>query len=409
MTFIAGDVKRKMKQELMNNLHEESSTTLVYDQIQTDRGSNGSRLSDSSLKKYVDLLEDLNGGHNRPVIGTKDSLYLDNAQKMLRHAEEKVRRIFDNSFDGIVVLDLNGIITEANRKILDISGLHTEAEMVGKSYLDFVARRDRNRIWSKIQTILSAEQITGLECGMISNCGEEIIIQINTMVLNDIFGYPFGFLLAIKDVTRRKQVQEENRLGTAKMLRVMGEIIEAMAHMVEIKDPYTAGHQRRVSGLAAAIAAEMGLSKEIVEGVRVAGMVHDIGKIYIPAEILSKPGRLNDMEYRMIRQHAKLSYDILNTIEFPWPVARIVFQHHERFDGSGYPEGLSGEDIMIEARILAVADVVEAMASHRPYRAALGIEKALDEISQKRGKLYDPAVVGTCIKLLKNGHSFDFS
>jgi PAS domain S-box-containing protein/putative nucleotidyltransferase with HDIG domain len=403
ITFIVEGVKRKMKQEMMNNLHEESSTTLVYDRIETDRGSNGSRLSDSSLKKYNDLLEDLSGGH-RPVIGTKDSLHLDNAQKMLRNTEEKVRRIFDNSFDGIAVLDLNGIITEANPKILEISGLHTEAEMVGRSYMEFVAQRDRNRI----QTILSGERITGLECSLIRNNGGEVFIEINTMVLNDIFGYPFGYLLAVKDVTRRKRDKEENIHVTAKLLRVMGEIIEAMAHMVEIRDPYTAGHQRRVSQLAAAIATEMGLSREIIEGVRVAGMVHDIGKIYIPAEILSKPAKLNDMEYRMIKQHSKLSYDILNTIEFPWPVATIVYQHHERFDGSGYPRGLSGKDITLEARILAVADVVEAMASHRPYRAALGIEKALDEISQQRGKLYDPDIVDACIKILKSGYSFNF-
>jgi PAS domain S-box-containing protein/putative nucleotidyltransferase with HDIG domain len=409
MTFIAEGVKREMKQALMNNLHKESSNTIVYDRIQTDRGSNGSSLSDISLKKYTDLLEDLNGGHGRPVIGTKDSLHLDNTQKMLRRAEEKVRRMFDNSFDGIAVLDLDGIVIEANRKILEISGLNSEVEMMGRSYLDFVVQHDQNRIKSKISAIISGERITGLECSLIRNDGTESSIEINAIALNDIYNYPVGILLSIKNVSRRKQAEENNKLGTEKLLRVMGEIIEAMARMVEIRDPYTAGHQRRVSVLASAIAVEMGLPDETVEGVRVAGMVHDIGKIYIPAEILSKPAVLNDMEYRMIKQHPKLSFDILNTIEFPWPVATIVFQHHERFDGSGYPGGLSGEDITVEARILAVADVVEAMASNRSYRPALGIEKALEEISQQRGILYDPCVVDACVKLLRSKNSFDFS
>ena len=151
--------------------------------------------------------------------------------------------------------------------------------------------------------------------------------------------------------------------------------------------------------LACAIAREMDLNKEVIEEIRVAGTLHDIGKMYVPSEILTKPGRLTEPEFNMIKTHPEAGYDILKMIEFPWPVAPVVLQHHERIDGSGYPSGLSAKDIRPEARILAVADVVEAMSSHRPYRPARGIDKALEEVSQNRGILYDPAVVDTCLKL----------
>ena len=168
---------------------------------------------------------------------------------------------------------------------------------------------------------------------------------------------------------------------------------------VSIRDPYTAGHQRRVTKLACAIAKEIGLTKEQIEGLRVAAIIHDIGKINIASEILSKPGRLTKLEFEMIKTHPQTGYEILKEIEFPWPVAQIVLQHHERMNGSGYPQGLSGKDILIEARILGVADVVEAMASYRPYRPALGIDKALEEILNNKGVLYDPDVVDACLKV----------
>ncbi len=167
-----------------------------------------------------------------------------------------------------------------------------------------------------------------------------------------------------------------------------------------MRDPYTAGHQKRVTDLACAIAEEMSLSKEQIEGLQMAGLIHDVGKILVPAEILSKPGRLTEIDFSMIETHPKVGYDILKTIEFPYPVAQIVIQHHERMDGSGYPAGLTGKEILLEARILAVADVVEAIASHRPYRPALGQDKAIEEISQNRGVLYDPKAVDACLKVL---------
>jgi PAS domain S-box-containing protein/putative nucleotidyltransferase with HDIG domain len=177
--------------------------------------------------------------------------------------------------------------------------------------------------------------------------------------------------------------------------------VQAVSSMVEMRDPYTAGHERRVAELADAIAAEMGLPEEQARGIRLAGTIHDLGKIQIPAEILSKPGRLTEVEFKLIRQHPETGYEILKNIEFPWPIAQAVLQHHERLDGSGYPHGIKGDAILLEARILAVSDVVEAMASHRPYRPGLGLPAAMQEVRQHRGTYYDPDVVDACVRLFE--------
>jgi len=193
-----------------------------------------------------------------------------------------------------------------------------------------------------------------------------------------------------------------------KVKDLLEEMILTMGKVTEAKDPYTAGHQQRVSQLATAIAKELNLSQDKVEGIRIASLIHDIGKIGLPTEILSKPTRLTDIEFSLIKEHSQIGYDILKSIDFSYPVAQIVLQHQERLNGSGYPQGLKGEDILLEAKIICVADVVEAMSSHRPYRPALGIEKALEEISQNKGILYDPEIVDVCLKLFKEkGFKFE--
>jgi len=209
-------------------------------------------------------------------------------------------------------------------------------------------------------------------------------------------------------IAERKRAEKELKCYSEKLRELIEEITQAIAATAELRDPYTAGHQQRVAQLACAIAREMKLGKEIIKEIRVAGTLHDIGKIHIPSEILTKPGRLTEIEFNLIKTHPEAGYNILKTIEFPWPVAPVVFQHHERSNGSGYPSGLSAKDILPEARILAVADVVEAMSSHRPYRPACGIDKALAEISQNRGTLYDPQVVDVCLKLFAE-KSFRFT
>jgi len=231
-----------------------------------------------------------------------------------------------------------------------------------------------------------------------------------------IYGYiikpynPNELVISIQNALRRRKLEIANRMyrqdlelmveqRTAKLQKALDGIFLVMRRTVETRDPYTAGHQTRVADLAVAIATEMNLSKDQIEGIRMAGMIHDLGKISVPAEILAKPTGLTETEFAMIKTHPQVGHEILKGIEFPWPIAEMVLQHHERLDGTGYPEGLSDNDINQGARILSVADVVEAMASHRPYRPGLGIDAALEEISKNKGVLYDPAVVDACLTI----------
>ncbi|HRA80154.1 MAG TPA: HD domain-containing protein [Thauera sp.] len=211
---------------------------------------------------------------------------------------------------------------------------------------------------------------------------------------------------AAQDITERERFEAERKRSMEKLEKSMEETVQAIAATIEMRDPYTAGHQRRVADLARCIAEEMRLPEEEVRGIYLAATIHDIGKIHIPAEILSYPGKLGDIEYALIQGHVQAGYDILKNIEFPWPVAQMVYQHHEHIGGSGYPRRLKGDEIMLGARILCVADVVEAMASYRPYRPGLGVEKALAEIRMNRGRLYDAAVVDVCLELFKAGYEF---
>jgi putative nucleotidyltransferase with HDIG domain len=201
------------------------------------------------------------------------------------------------------------------------------------------------------------------------------------------------------DITERKMAEEKLKESFSKLAKTFEQTIESLSSITEMRDPYTAGHQVRVAKLACEIASELGMSEEQVVAIRTAALIHDIGKIIIPPEILNKPGRLTALERSFIETHAQASYEILKTIEFALPIAEIVLQHHEKLDGSGYPQGLSGDDIRKEARVLTVADIVEAMASHRPYRPALPLQSALDEISLHRGVLYDDEVVDACLRL----------
>jgi putative two-component system response regulator len=233
---------------------------------------------------------------------------------------------------------------------------------------------------------------------------------------------PNQLIINISNALRRRNLEINNRLYIRDMEKIIDErtkavqeamkklrksidgIIKATSSTVEMRDPYTAGHQQRVADLAQSISVEMGLPKERVEGIRMAGLIHDLGKIAVPAEILTKPGKLSNIEFNLIKIHPQAGYDILKDIEFPWPIDKIVLQHHERMNGSGYPNGLSGEEILLESRIMAVADVVEAMASHRPYRVALGLGTAKEEIIKNKGILFDPTVVDACVKVISNSN-----
>jgi diguanylate cyclase (GGDEF)-like protein len=199
----------------------------------------------------------------------------------------------------------------------------------------------------------------------------------------------------------RKRAEEALRISLERVRRVMRTTVQVLGLAAKVRDSYTAGHQRRTADLARAIATEMGLSPEQIEGIRIAGVIHDIGKISLPMEILSKPTKLTAIEYALIKEHARQGYEMLKDVESPWALAEMVHQHHERINGSGYPQGLKGGEIVVEARILAVADVLESMASHRPYRPAFGVEEALEEISKNKGALYDDAVAHCCLRLFR--------
>ena len=211
-----------------------------------------------------------------------------------------------------------------------------------------------------------------------------------------------GGVLVFRDIALRKQAEADLEAGLDKLRRALDATVQAMGLTIEMRDPYTAGHQRRVSKLSCAIAQVMGISPNQIDGLRMAGDIHDLGKIYIPAEILSKPGQLTDIEFTIIKTHPQVGFDILKAIDFPWPVAQMVLQHHEWINGSGYPGGLKGDEILYEARILGVADVVEAMSSHRPYRPSYGIDRALEEIQSRSGQLYEPAIVEACLRLFRD-------
>ena len=228
-------------------------------------------------------------------------------------------------------------------------------------------------------------------------------IEMSASSLADPDGRRVGTVLVFRDITERRQSEAALRRSVEDLRRTLRQTVSALATASEKRDPYTAGHQARVAELAHAMAVRLGLSGERLEGLRVAGMLHDIGKIHIPAEILAKPTHLSDLEMGIMRTHSQVGYDILKEIEFPWPVAQIVLQHHERLDGTGYPNALSGDDVLPEARILAVADVVEAMSSHRPYRASLGLGPALAEIAAGRGTRYDRNMVDVCVSLFHDG------
>jgi PAS domain S-box-containing protein len=302
--------------------------------------------------------------------------------------------IFENIHDGIIMTDLGGNIVSWN----------PAAERMFGYYKGEVFQKTIGMLTTKVmEGKLQDDRWTG-EIGFIRKDGTEGICETTVIPLRDEGDNIIAMFGVCRDITERKRSEEQLQHSYDKLRETLIATVNILASTIEMRDPYTAGHQRRVTTLACAIAEEMGLSDDQFDGLRMAGLIHDLGKINVPAEILSKPGQINDIEFSIIRYHPQICHDLLKTIELPWPVAKIVLHHHERINGSGYPQGLKGDAIMLEARILAVADVVEAMASHRPYRPALGIKRALEEITKNKGVLYDPAVVDACNKLFTEKH-----
>lgn len=240
-----------------------------------------------------------------------------------------------------------------------------------------------------------------LEFNLVHKDGHIVPVEVNYRCLRHPDGRPAELLAIARNIQKRKEAERNFKESTRKMMTALEGTIEAMAMLIEMKDPHTAGHQRRVANLACTIGDRMQLPTDTITSLRLAGLIHDIGKVRVPAEILTNPNALTKPELNIIRLHPTTGYEILSGIDFPWPITEAVYQHHERLDGSGYPRGISGHDIILEGRVLAVADVVEAIASDRPYRPALGIDTALQEIEEKQACLYDPDAVKACVALFR--------
>jgi len=312
-----------------------------------------------------------------------------------KQMEEKYRNIFENAQEGIYQSTPEGKFILANQSMARILGYDSPEDLI--SSINDIARQvyvdyeDRVKF---IKTMEDQNVTKNNEVRFYKKDGSIIWVSRTMHSVRNEKGQVLYYEGIVEDITEKKDSVE--RLRDA-----LGGTVRAIASLVETRDPYTAGHQRQVADLARAIAAELGLSRDRIEGLRVAAIIHDIGKVSVPAEILSKPSKLTKIEFDLIKTHAQAGFDILKDIDFPWPVARIVLEHHERMNGSGYPRHLKGDDILIESRILSVADVLEAMGSHRPYRPALGIEPALEEIEHNKGILYDSAVSDACLKLFR--------
>ena len=309
------------------------------------------------------------------------------AEESISQNEKRFRLLYDNAPIAYQSLDNEGCIIEVNRAWLDLLG-YNRREVKGRNFMELLVPEDQERFGKSYTRFKTSGKISGVEFTMVCKDGSQVMVNLDGRVAVDDQNNFLQTHCVLNDITLQKQAEMEVSQSLAKLKLTIESTIEAMARIVEIRDPYTAGHQQRVALLAAAIAGEMGFSETDINGLRWAAVIHDIGKINVPAEILSKPGHLSEIEHQIIQTHPQLSYEILKTIDFPWPVALIALQHHERIDGTGYPDRLVGESIMLEARILAVADVVEAMVSHRPYRPALGLEMAIAEISETSWRHY---------------------
>lgn len=324
-------------------------------------------------------------------------------EEALEKEHNYLLNLFEGAPEGIVLCDKDQKVIQGNMEFCRMFG-YDPREVVGR-FLDELVTADAVKAKEAVSITERVKRGEFMQMETIRNRKDGSEIPVSILGVPFHVGNDYAIYAIYRDVTTQKKAEEELKRSYRQLEKAMGGTVNTMAKVVETRDPYTAGHQMRVAELASAIAREMGLEPERIEAIRFAAMIHDIGKISIPTEILSKPGKLSDLEFRLIQNHPEAAWEILKGIDFPWPIAKTVRQHHERLDGTGYPSGLKGNDILLEARILAVADVVEAMSSDRPYRPGLGIEKALQEIKEKKETFFDPRVVEICLELF---HKKDF-
>ena len=317
----------------------------------------------------------------------------------LRAAEEQFRGLVEQSIAGIYILQ-DGKISYVNPRGAEILGQGEAEDVVGTDPLSWIVEADRGKVAENMRRLLDGEaKSTLIDFSVLRRDGVTIQVGVhNARATHQ--GRP-ALIGLLQDISEKKRAEAQIQHYVAQLETAFMSTVQVVTTLGEMRDAYTAGHQRRVAEIAVAIGAELGFDARRQEGLRVAGYLHDVGKIRIPSEILSKPGKLSPVEFQLVRGHSQASYDVLKDVQFPWPIAEVALQHHERMDGSGYPQGLKGEAILLEARIMAVADVIEAMSSHRPYRAGLGIEAALSEIERGRGSAYDAQVGAACLRMFR--------
>ena len=319
----------------------------------------------------------------------------------MRESEAKFRALVESTSDWIWEVDEHGKYTYSSPQVYDLLGYHNE-EIIQKSPFELMTPEDAKRHRDMITSIANKRgSFHLLETANLHKDGRVVFLESSGTPMLDLDGKLNGYRGINRDITERKEAEQERRIAAEKLEKTLLQTIEAIAATLEARDPYTAGHQRHVAALAQAIATEMGMSDANISGLYLAGLIHDLGKISVPAEILSRPGGLKQIEFELVKCHPQTGYDIIKDIPFPLPIAQMVLQHHERLDGSGYPQQLKGDQILLEAKILAVADVVDAMTTYRPYRQGLGVEAALEEITKQRGVLYDEAIVDICVALFR--------
>ncbi|OPL12865.1 MAG: hypothetical protein AVO39_04165 [delta proteobacterium MLS_D] len=333
---------------------------------------------------------------------------LETSNRNLQRLDEHYRLSFQNASDIIWTTDTELTILKISPSVEKFLG-YTPEELTGRSLAELSKALQPGaigRAMNELKEVLRGKTVSSSVYRLVAKDGSVRYGEFSSSpIWQD--DRVTGVVSVLRDITDRKNAEEELAETFTKTRKALDATVAVMAATVEVRDPYTAGHQRRVGDLARTIAVKIAMPDDQIEGIFTAGKIHDLGKISIPAEILSKPGILTDTERMLIKTHPQSGYDLLKNIDFPWPVARMVLEHHERMDGSGYPDGLTGDQLLLESRILAVADVVEAIASHRPYRPALGIDAALEEITEKRGVIYDPDVVDACVQLFReNNYQF---
>ena len=325
------------------------------------------------------------------------------ADKALRESEERYRKVADFTYTWEYWLAPDGKYIYVSPACERISGYRVEEFHQDPNLLEKITHPDdKHSLAVHLRNMLRGKtDASELEFRIITRDGKERWIS---HVCSDIYSQTDEYLGrrgSNRDITVRKLAEEELLRTLESLRKAVGATIQVMVLAVEARDPYTAGHQLRTADLARTIATDMGLTQDKIDAIRMAGSIHDIGKLYVPSELLTKPSRLTDIELSLIKEHSRRGYEMLKDVESPWPLAEIIYQHHERMNGTGYPRNLKGDDILMEARILAISDVVESMGSHRPYRPSLGIEAALEEIKKNRGTFYDTGAVDACLRVFR--------